>query len=84
LPTRIKQMFRYGKHSLKGEQSDKLVSKIEIPKAWFGHFYVFAFVWSWSAVTAAVAIYFFDYEPHEYLIKYLDFSCGDNRQAESE
>ncbi|KAG5670163.1 hypothetical protein PVAND_000444 [Polypedilum vanderplanki] len=83
LPTNVKQMFRYGKHAYNGEKSDKLVSKIEIPKTWFKHFYVFALFWSWSAVILSIAIYFFDQKPHEYFIKYLDLSCGQDRKAET-
>lgn len=83
LPTAIKQMFRYGKHAHK-ETPDKLVQLIEIPKAWFSHFYVFAIVWSWASLSLAVAVYFLSYQPHRYLIGYLDLSCGSDRKAESE
>lgn len=82
LPAAIKQTFRYGKHASK-EKSDKLVEKIEIPKAWFSHFYVFAIVWSWAWFVITVNVYFFGYELHPYIIKYLDFSCGSDRTAES-
>lgn len=82
LPTSIRQMFRYGKHAHK-ESSDKLVEKIELPKAWFSHFYVFAVFWSWIWFILAVSIYFFDHQPHQYLIAYLDLSCGSDRAAES-
>lgn len=83
LPTSVKQMFRYGKHASK-EKSDKLVEKIEIPKAWFSHFYVFAIVWSWGWLAVAVAVYFFGYELHPYVNAYLDLSCGSDRRPESE
>lgn len=82
LPTSIKQMFRYGKHANKGK-SDKLVEKLELPKAWFSHFYVFAIIWSWSSFILAVNVYFFEYQPHRYLLNYLDLSCGTERNAES-
>ena len=83
LPTVIKQTFRYGKYAHK-ENSDKLVEKIEIPKAWFSHFYVFAIFWSWGWLIITVSVYFYDYQPHQYLIiSYLDFSCGNDRKAES-
>ncbi|XP_040170483.1 polyprenol reductase-like [Anopheles arabiensis] len=45
LPTAIRQTFRYDKHALKGS-SDRLVSLLEILKARFIHFYVFAALWS--------------------------------------
>lgn len=83
LPTAIKQMFRYGKHSHK-EKSDKLVERIEIPKSWFSHFYVFAIVWSWASFVLAIKVYFSGYQPHPYLIAYLDLSCGNDRKVESE
>lgn len=82
LPTSIKQMFRYGKHAHK-DDSHELVEKIEIPKAWFSHFYIFAIVWSWMWLVLAVRIYFFDNQPHSVLIAYLDLSCGKNRSVES-
>lgn len=83
LPVAIKQMFRYGKHAHK-EKSDKLVERIEIPKAWFSHFYVFAIFWSWASFILAVNVYFFGYQPHRYFFSYLDLSCGIDRKAESE
>lgn len=83
LPLKIRQLFRYGKHAHKGAKSDSLIQKIEIPKSWFSHFYVFALIWSWSALTLVISVYFFDYTPHDYLITYLDFSCGHDRLIES-
>jgi 3-oxo-5-alpha-steroid 4-dehydrogenase 3 len=83
LPTSIKQMFRYGKHALKGEKSDKLVESIEIPKSWFSHFYNFALIWSWSMTILAISVYFYDYQPPKAFIAYLDFSCGKDRKVES-
>jgi 3-oxo-5-alpha-steroid 4-dehydrogenase 3 len=82
LPTSVKQMFRYGKHAYKGKGSDKLVEKIEIPKAWFSHFYIFAILWSWVAFVFAVSVYFFDYQPHAIILSYLDISCGTNRSTQ--
>lgn len=82
LPTAIKQTFRYGKHAHK-EKSDKLVELIEIPKAWFSHFYVFAIIWSFIWLVMAINVYFFDYQLHKYLAAYLDLSCGSDRKAES-
>lgn len=84
LPVSIKQMFRYGKHAYKGHESDKLVERIEIPKSWFSHFYVFALIWSWLMTSLAFGVYFFNYKPHPHFIAYLDFSCGSDRTAESE
>lgn len=83
LPTSVRQMFRYGKHANKGE-SDKLVEMIELPKAWFSHFYVFAIVWSWGSFILAVSVYFYEHQPHHLLVSYLDLSCGSDRAPESE
>jgi 3-oxo-5-alpha-steroid 4-dehydrogenase 3 len=79
----IKQTFRYGKHAHKGK-SDKLVEKIEIPKAWFKHFYIFSLLWSWLFLYLAVDVYFLGGRPSRFLISYLDFSCGRERAVESE
>lgn len=82
LPTAIRQSFRYGKHSHK-ESSDKLVEKLEFPKSWFSHFYVFAIFWSWGLLLLATSVYFFGYELHRYFVVYLDISCGSDRSVES-
>lgn len=82
LPTAIRQTFRYGKYAHKAK-SDKLVELIEMPKSWFSHFYVFAIFWSWACTMLAVSVYFWEYQPHRYLIAYLDFSCGSDRREES-
>lgn len=82
LPAYIKQMFRYGKHSYDGDKRDKLINKIEIPKAWFKHFYIFAIVWSWLGFILSISVYFYNYVPHSYLFSYLDISCGSDRKIE--
>lgn len=82
IPNFIKQSVRYGKHAHKGEQ-DQMVKKLEVPKSWFSHFYVFALLWSWGFFYQAVNIYFMGGAPSELMLKYLDFSCGDDRAEES-
>lgn len=82
IPDIIKQSFRYGKHAHKGK-SEKLVEKTEMPKSWFKHFYVFAFIWSWLFLYLAVDVYFSGSKPSKFLIGYLNLSCGSDRQSES-
>ncbi|CAO1430794.1 unnamed protein product [Diamesa serratosioi] len=82
LPDAIKQSFRYGKHAHTGQQ-DKLVSLLELPKSWFKHFYVFAFAWTWLAVYLAVDVYFLGNRPHQFVLSFLDLSCGSDRSAET-
>lgn len=83
IPDFIKQSVRYGKHAHKGQQ-DQMVQKLEVPKSWFSHFYVFALLWSWGFLYLAVNVYFMGGAPSELMLKYLDFSCGDDRSVESE
>lgn len=83
LPNSVRQMFRFGKHAHTGD-SDKLVQKIEIPKSWFAHFYVFAIFWSWFWLILAIYVYFNGHQPSSLLMNYLDLSCGSDRQGESE
>lgn len=84
LPTIVRKIFRYGKHSYQSENNyDKLVDRIEIPKSWFKHFYIFAVLWSWIGLILASSVYFLNYHPHKFLLKYLDFSSGSDREIES-
>lgn len=82
LPTAIKQTFRYGKHAHK-DGSDKLVERIELPKSWFSHFYVFAIFWSWVWFAMGVKVCLLGGQLPSWVISYLDFSCGNDRSAES-
>ncbi|XP_070503401.1 polyprenal reductase [Chironomus tepperi] len=83
LPTYVRKIFRYGKHSYQSENSyDKIVDKIEVPKSWFKHFYIFAVIWSWMGLILAISVYFQNYQPPLLFYKYLDFSCGSNREIE--
>lgn len=83
LPNSIRQMFRYGKHAHTGD-NDELIKRIEIPKSWFSHFYVFAIFWSWFWLILTISVYFYGYQPGSLLLNYLDLSCGSDRAAESE
>lgn len=56
---------------------------MELPKSWFKHFYVFAFAWTWLAVYLAVDVYILGNRPHQFVLSFLDLSCGADRSAES-
>lgn len=75
LPTFIKQSYRYGKHRHKGPE-DKLVSKMEVPKSWFAHFYVFAFSWSMLALYLVLKGIIMHSVAPEYVLEFLDFVAG--------
>ncbi|XP_023166111.2 polyprenol reductase [Drosophila hydei] len=75
LPNSIRQSFRYGKHSHKGD-TDVLVSHLEVPKAWFSHFYVFAFGWSLLALYLISAAIWSQETAPEFVVRFLDFMCG--------
>ncbi|KAM7354456.1 polyprenal reductase [Cochliomyia hominivorax] len=75
LPTFIKQSYRYGKHCHKGPE-DKLVSKLEVPKSWFAHFYVFAFSWSMLALYLVLKGIIMHSVAPEYVLEFLDFVAG--------
>lgn len=82
LPNSIRQSFRYGKHSHKGE-TDALVNRLEVPKAWFSHFYVFAIAWSLLALFFISTVILNQREAPEFVLRSLDFLCGgrSHRQA---
>ncbi|KAH8281467.1 hypothetical protein KR054_000827 [Drosophila jambulina] len=75
LPNSIRQSFRYGKHSFKGE-TDPLVAWLEVPKSWFKHFYVFAIAWSWLGFFLLVSTVRDQREAPEYVMRFLDFMGG--------
>lgn len=75
LPAFIRQSFRYGKHCYKGPE-DKLVSKLEVPKSWFGHFYVFAFSWSMLALYLVLKGIIMHNIAPDYVLDFLDFVAG--------
>lgn len=78
LPAFIKQSFRYGKHCYKGPE-DKLVSKLEVPKSWFAHFYVFAFSWSMLALYLVLKGIIMHSIAPDYVLDFLDFVAGGEK-----
>lgn len=74
------QIVSYGK-LVRKERSK--AERFAVPKAWFSHFYIFASSLGWGCLAMAVCVYFYDYQPHRYLLNYLDFFCGKDRTAKS-
>ncbi|XP_030556806.1 polyprenol reductase [Drosophila novamexicana] len=81
LPNCVRQSFRYGKHSHKGE-TDALISHLEVPKAWFSHFYIFAFGWSLLALYFISSSILTQTAAPEYVLRFLDFMCGGRTQRQ--
>ncbi|XP_052896600.1 polyprenol reductase [Anopheles moucheti] len=80
LPTAIRQTFRYGKHALK-DTPDRLVSLLEVPKAWFKHFYVFAAVWALAGFAVMMGTYISGKPAPEYVISFLDTMATNRRMV---
>ncbi|KFB51710.1 hypothetical protein ZHAS_00019799 [Anopheles sinensis] len=78
LPTAIRQTFRYGKHALKGTP-DRLVSLLEVPKAWFKHFYVFAAAWSLAGFACMAQAYVTGKPAPDFVIDFLDMMATNKR-----
>nr|XP_022899819.1 polyprenol reductase [Onthophagus taurus] len=74
LPKSVSSSFRYGKFA--GEKS----AILEVPKAWFKHFYVFSSIASVAAFVLFVKVYCYDYETPDFILDGLDFALGAKRQ----
>lgn len=83
LPVFVVQTFRYGKHSYSGSTASRLVQAVEIPKAWFRHFYVFALVWSAACAALAAYVYVSGAAAPELVLVWLDRLCGSQRVVRS-
>lgn len=83
LPAFLRQSFRYGKHSHRGKE-DKLVSKLEVPKSWFKHFYIFAFIWAGLALSLVIKGFIYNATAPEWVLLFLDFVAGgrSNRRVQ--
>ncbi|XP_055708863.1 polyprenol reductase-like [Phlebotomus papatasi] len=82
LPVFLAQSFRYGKFSLK-EGRNHLVGRLEVPKSSFKHFYVFAFLWSTTALYLVLRTCVAGRPAPESVIDFLDFFCGKSRTEKS-
>ncbi|EDW04062.1 polyprenol reductase [Drosophila grimshawi] len=81
LPNCLRQSFRYGKHAHKGA-TDAIVSHLEVPKAWFSHFYIFALAWSMLALYLISSAVWHQNGASEYVLRFLDLMCGGRSQRQ--
>lgn len=79
LPVSLRQSIRYGKFAYKGNDQDKFVSLLEVPKSWFKHFYVFAAVYSTIAMILVVIVYLRGSPVPGIVLGFLDLVYGYDR-----
>ncbi|XP_067212358.1 polyprenol reductase isoform X2 [Linepithema humile] len=78
LPILITRLFRYGKFSIKVQQA--LVAKLEVPKRWFRHFYIFAGPASTIILCLILYKYLYNGNIPEIVFILLDTSLGTSRK----
>ncbi|XP_017891409.1 polyprenol reductase, partial [Ceratina calcarata] len=78
LPTLISKTYRYGKFSSNIYQP--IVAKVELPKRWFQHFYIFAAPGSSFVLYLVIHEYLWKGNVHECFIWILDMCLGSSRQ----
>uniref|UniRef100_A0A1A9WM31 Polyprenal reductase n=1 Tax=Glossina brevipalpis TaxID=37001 RepID=A0A1A9WM31_9MUSC len=79
LPTFIKKTIRYGKHKCKDDQNS-LLNRLEVPKSWFAHFYIFAFGWSICAFYLVLKGIIMHNAAPDAVIAFLDLFGGGRNQ----
>lgn len=79
LPDSIRQSFRYGKHCHKGK-TDALVSRLEVPKGWFKHFYIFAFSFVLLALFLLLKGFIMKSTAPECVLIFLDIMAGGSKR----
>lgn len=79
LPVSIVQTFRYGKFSSKRKHF--LVNYLEVPKAWFKHFYVYAIVWSTLGLLLVISAFVFKLPVPEFILQFLDIVALESRRT---
>ncbi|KAL5292509.1 SRD5A3.2 family protein [Megaselia abdita] len=80
LPLFITQSFRYGKHESKGEKNE-FIRLLEVPKAWFKHFYVFALGWSVFALYLTIKGIILKSSAPDFVLDALDFLGGSSQRV---
>ncbi|CAH1970472.1 unnamed protein product [Acanthoscelides obtectus] len=79
LPRILVEAFKYGKCAC--NEKTKLVSKIEVPKAWFKHFYVIAVIVFSYIFYATTWVYVVGGDVAEWFSNFLNICCGQGRVA---
>ncbi|KAF3420306.1 hypothetical protein E2986_10488 [Frieseomelitta varia] len=79
LPCVITRTYRYGKFSV--DKYQPLVAKVEVPKRWFKHFYIFAAPASSYVLYLVICKYLWNDNISKNVIWILDICLGSFRQA---
>lgn len=77
LPAFFIEVFRYGKFAYKGKSS--FIKPIQVPKAWFRHFYVTAIILSYTILCIVIGVYVFKISPPLWIKQILNVVCGELR-----
>ncbi|XP_043467070.1 polyprenol reductase-like [Leptopilina heterotoma] len=75
----LRQTVCYGK--LVDNASNLFISRLEVPKRWFRHFYIFAAPLSMFALYLVTNKYFYNKEIPNYIFDILDLSLGKQRET---
>ncbi|KAK5643117.1 hypothetical protein RI129_006962 [Pyrocoelia pectoralis] len=78
LPVIFSQVLRYGKMSHRG---DPIFKFLQVPKAWFKHFYLYSFLLSILSLVSLTAIFIFKFEVPIFVYDVLDAIGGSFRLA---
>ncbi|GLG97190.1 Polyprenol reductase [Gryllus bimaculatus] len=82
LPLFIVQTFRYGKCAYQGKSSF-FIKPIEVPKRWFGHFYIFAAIFTTLAAIVVCNVYIFGAKLEPWLLICLDLLASGRNASVS-
>ncbi|XP_012282306.1 polyprenol reductase [Orussus abietinus] len=79
LPIVITRTYCYGKHAVTADQP--LVKKVEVPKRWFAHFYIFAAPASTCMLLLVINRYWYNIDAPQFVYNILDFLLGSSRKS---
>lgn len=82
LPVILRQGFRFGKFAYKGPKT--FMSFLEVPKAWFAHFYVFSTAYVSLVFIVMLNVYLLGGTVPLGFVQLLDLCVGSDRQATGE